>query len=156
VQENQGREGKLTKASGWPELPWKGEDDDDRWRRESSARGPTATGGLRGSNHPGPTQEVPAQVIKRLREPGTQRRGRIEAAEQITGGGVVAQFQRCRGLELQHTAQGASRRRGGAFAGEVVVRGAAERPVGGEAEASARRREEGGGGAAGLQRCYCG
>jgi hypothetical protein len=40
--------------------------------------------------------------------------------------------------------------------GVVVVRGAAERLVGGEAEASARRREEGGGSAAGLQRCCCG
>jgi hypothetical protein len=47
LQENQGREGKLTKASGWPELPRKGEYDDDRRRRESSARGSTATGGLR-------------------------------------------------------------------------------------------------------------
>jgi hypothetical protein len=33
----------------------------------------------------------------------------------------------------------------------VVVRGATERPVDGEAVASARRREKGGGGVAGLQ-----
>jgi hypothetical protein len=44
----------------------------------------------------------------------------------------------------------------GSGPGVVVVWGAAERPVGSEAEASARRREEGGGGAAVLQRCCCG
>jgi hypothetical protein len=91
----------LTRGLWWPGLRRKEEDDDDRRRRGSGARGPTATGGLRGSNYSGSTQEAPAQVIKKLREPGTQRRGRIAAAEQITGGGVVAQFRRCRGLGLQ-------------------------------------------------------
>jgi hypothetical protein len=91
----------LTRGLWWPGLRRKEEDDDDRRRRGSGARGPTATGGLRGSNYSGSTQEAPVQVIKKLREPGTQRRGRIAAAEQITGGGVVAQFRRCRGLGLQ-------------------------------------------------------
>jgi hypothetical protein len=36
--------------------------------------------------------EVPAEVTRRLREAGTQRRQAIKAAEQITGGGVEARF----------------------------------------------------------------
>jgi hypothetical protein len=39
AQKNQGKEGRLTKGSGWPELPRKGEDDDDRRQRGSGARG---------------------------------------------------------------------------------------------------------------------
>jgi hypothetical protein len=65
--------------------------------------------------------------------------------EQITGGGVVARFRWCRGLELQRTAREASRRRGGAFAGAVVAWGAAERPDHGETEVTGAEEERGGG-----------
>jgi hypothetical protein len=94
-----------------------------------------------------PVGEAPAEVTRGLRRAGTQRQRAIEAAEQITGGGVEARFRRCRGPELQRTAREASRGRGGASTGDVVVRSAAEQPIDGEAEAPARRREEGGGGA---------
>jgi hypothetical protein len=82
----------LTKGLWRPELRRKVEVDDDRRRRRSGARGPSATGRLRGSDYPGSPREAPAQVTKGLGGPGTQRRRRIEAAEQITGGGVVARF----------------------------------------------------------------
>jgi hypothetical protein len=74
VPKDQGEEAKLTEGLRRPELRWKEEDDDDRRRRGSGARGPTATGGLRGFDHPRSTREAPAQVTKGLREPGTQRR----------------------------------------------------------------------------------
>jgi hypothetical protein len=75
-------------------------------------------------------------------------------AERLTVEGSFGKFGRCRGVGIRCWARGASGWREGADPGVVVVRGAAERPVGGEA--SARRREEGGGGAAGLQRCCYG
>jgi hypothetical protein len=77
-------------------------------------------------------------------------------AERLTVEGSFGKFGRCRGVGLRCWARGASGWREGADPGVVVVRGAAEQLVGGEAEASARWREEGGGGAAGLQRCCCG
>jgi hypothetical protein len=92
AQREQVLEEGLTKGLWRLELRQKVEVDDDRRRRRSGARGPTATGRLRGSDHPGSPREAPTKVTKGLRVPGTQLRRRIEAAEQITGGGVVARF----------------------------------------------------------------
>jgi hypothetical protein len=66
--------------------------DDGRRRKQGGARGQAVVEGLGGSDHPGSLREAPAQVIKGLRGPGMQRRRRIGAAEQITGGDVVARF----------------------------------------------------------------
>jgi hypothetical protein len=92
VQENQGRERELTKASEWPELPRRVDVDDGRRRKQGGARGQTTVEGLGGSDHPGSLRGTPAQVIKRLRGPEMRRWRRIEAAEQITGGDGVARF----------------------------------------------------------------
>jgi hypothetical protein len=114
-----------------------------------------AAGALRTPRLHGSTRGAPVKVLRGSGRSGDHRRQGIVRAERLTGGGFGFNSgmgrARGRGKKLRE----ASWRRGGATAGDVVVRGAAERPFDGEAEASVRRREEGGGGAAGLQRCCC-
>jgi hypothetical protein len=72
-----------------------------------------------------------------------------------SGEGFLGKFGRCRGVGLRCWPLGALGWRGEVFAGDVVVRGATEWPVDGEAEASARRRKKGGGDG-GLRGCKAG
>jgi hypothetical protein len=117
--------------------------------RASAGRGDAGVLGWRRSA-PG----TPVEVVRGSRRVGMQRRRGIPTAEQLTGEGFLGKFGRCRGVGLRCWPLGASGWRGEAFAGDVVVRGATEWPVDGEAEASARRRKKGGGagvsGVAGL------
>jgi hypothetical protein len=112
-----------------------------------------SAGALRTPRLHGSTRGAPAKGLRGSGRSGDHRRRGIARAERLTGGGFGFNSgtgrARGRGQKLRE----ASWRRGGATAGDVVVRGAAEWPVDGEAEAPARRREEGGGGVRDLRRC---
>jgi hypothetical protein len=75
-----------------PETRRSEEDDDGRRKKRGGARGQAAAERLEVPWPHGLVGEVPAEVTRRLREAGTQRRRAIKAAEQITGGGVEARF----------------------------------------------------------------
>jgi hypothetical protein len=146
----------LTEDSNWPEKQRKMVGDEVRAAETAVLVGKAAVGGFGVPWTCGSVGELPPEVTRGLRRIRMLRRRGIPTAERLTVEGSFGKFGRCRGVGLRCWARGASGWRRGAFAVDVVVRGAAERPVYGEAEASARQRGEGGGGAAGLQGCCCG
>jgi hypothetical protein len=82
----------LTEASGGSETLRRQTSTMTVRRGRAALAGEGAAGGLEVSGMRGSVGEAPAEVTRGLRKAGTQRRRAIEAAEQITGGGVEARF----------------------------------------------------------------
>jgi hypothetical protein len=74
MQKNQGKEGRLTKGSGWPELPRNVIVDDGRAVEAIGSRGQAAAEGLGVSWSCRLVGGVPAEVTRALGQPETGRR----------------------------------------------------------------------------------